>query len=242
MHDTALRALLSPLLILEAIWVLGKAQALPEAAGPRSGISGSGTDLRLAILGDSSAAGVGVADQHDALSGQLVQQLAKDFTVTWHLDALTGATTRSTLARLADARPKPVDVIIIALGVNDVTRLTPARSWVHQQQSLLDRLNTLYRPKQIYISGMPPIANFPLLPQPLRWTLGRHASKLERHRAAFLATRPDCTHVPFNLPLDARLVAYDGFHPAAPLYTLWANEMASRILSDWPTFSTSGTG
>jgi hypothetical protein len=78
------------------------------------------------------------------------------------------------------------------------------------------------------------MGHFPLLPEPLRWTLGRHATKLEHRRAAVLATRPDCTHVPFNLPLDPALMATDGFHPAAPLYTLWAKEMASRILSDWP--------
>jgi lysophospholipase L1-like esterase len=237
MIDTGLRAVLSPLLITQALRVRRTAQSLPEAAGPRSGTLGSGPPLRLAIIGDSSAAGVGVADQHAALSGQLTGMLAQDFTVTWWLDALTGATTRSTLARLADAAAKPVDVIVIALGVNDVTRLIPARKWVNQQQTLFDRLNTLYRPKHIYISGMPPMGHFPLLPQPLRWTLGRHAAKLERQRVAVLATRPDCTHVPFDLPLDPAMVAADGFHPAAPLYTLWAKEMANRIISDWPKYT-----
>ena len=234
MIDTGLRAFLSPLLITQALRVRRNAQSLPEAAGPRSGTLGSGPPLRLAIIGDSSAAGVGVAHQRDALSGQLCTMLAPHFTLTWQLDALTGATTRSTLSRLATAAARPVDVIVLALGVNDVTRLIPARKWVHQQQTLFDRLNTLYRPKQIYISGMPPMGHFPLLPEPLRWTLGRHATKLEHRRAAVLATRPDCTHVPFNLPLDPALMATDGFHPAAPLYTLWAKEMASRILSDWP--------
>lgn len=238
MYDTALRAILSPVLIAQALQVRRSAQSLPEAAGARMGTVGSGPALRLMIVGDSSAAGVGVTDQRDALSGQLAQHLAQGFNVTWQLDALTGATTRSTLTRLANAADHPADVVITALGVNDVTRLIPARNWVRQQAALFDRLNTLYRPKQIYVSGMPPMSHFPLLPQPLRWTLGRHAAKLEHRRAAFLATRPDCTHVPFNLPLDPAMVASDGFHPAAPLYTLWAKEMASRIISDWPKLST----
>ncbi|MDF3415663.1 SGNH/GDSL hydrolase family protein [Sulfitobacter sp. M57] len=237
MFDTVARAALSPLLIAQALHVRRSAQSLPEAAGPRSGTAGTGPALRLAIIGDSSAAGVGVTNQDNALSGQLVQQLAQNFTVSWHLDALTGATTRSTLARLAEAPARPFDVIVTALGVNDVTRLIPAKSWVRQQRGLFDRLNTLYHPKQIYISGMPPMAHFPLLPHPLRWTLGRHADKLERQRATYLATRQDCTHMPFDLPLDPALVASDGFHPAAPLYTLWAKEIASRILSDWPQFN-----
>ena len=237
MLDTIFRAILSPLLIAQALKVRHTAQSLPEADGPRSGIIGSGPPLRLAIIGDSSAAGVGVTHQTEALSGQLTQMLAQEFEVTWHLDALTGATTRSTLAHLQGATPRRVDVVIIALGVNDVTRLIPARKWVKQQQRLIDRLHILYQPKQIYFSGMAPIGNFPLLPEPLRWTLGRHANKLEEHRIAHMAKRTDSTHVPFNMPLDPTLMASDGFHPSAALYTLWAKEMASRIISDWPEIS-----
>lgn len=237
MIDTLARAILSPLLIAQALRVRRIAQSLPEAAGPRSGTRGSGPPLRLGIIGDSSAAGVGVDHQDYALSGQLTQMLGQRFNVTWHLDALTGATTRSTQKRLTNAARRPLDVIVIGLGVNDVTRLIPARTWVNQQKALIDRLHILYQPKRIYISGLPPMEHFPLLPQPLRWTLGRHAAKLERHRVAHLATRPDCTHMPFDLPLDRSMMATDGFHPAAPTYTLWAKEIASRIISDWPKIS-----
>lgn len=239
MLDTVFRAVVSPLLIAQALKVRRTAQSLPEANGPRSGTLGNGPALRLAIIGDSSAAGVGVPRQSEALSGALNQMLAQEFEVSWHLDALTGATTQSTLKRLEDAASTPLDVIIIALGVNDVTRLIPARTWVKQQQRLIDRLLTLYHPKQIYFSGMAPIEHFPLLPEPLRWTLGRHANKLERHRIAHLATLQNTTHVPFDLPLDPALMASDGFHPSAALYTLWAKEMAGRIISDWPKLSAS---
>ncbi|MEW9920867.1 SGNH/GDSL hydrolase family protein [Marimonas sp. MJW-29] len=238
MLDTAARLALSPLLVAQALRVRRIAQSLPEAAGPRSGRMGDGPPLRLAIVGDSSAAGVGVADQAEALSGQLARVLSDRHTVHWHLDALTGATTRSTLERLTEARPQPMDVVIVALGVNDVTRLVPASLWVRQQNRLLDRLRALHAPRRIYLSGMPPIRYFPLLPEPLRWTLGRHADKLETARIAALSDQPDCTHVPFELPLDPALMASDGFHPSARLYTLWAEEMASRISADWPSIQT----
>ncbi len=237
MLDTAARLLMSPLLVAQALQVRRTAQSLPEAAGPRFGTHGKGPLLRLGIIGDSSAAGVGVAHQSDALSGQLVEMLATQFEVTWQLDALTGATTRSTITRLANTPTRPLDVIVIALGVNDVTRLVPARVWVRQQATLIQRLRTLHAPAQIYLSGMAPIGHFPLLPGALRWTLGRHAQRLEKQRIAYLETCPDLTHVPFDMPLDPELMASDGFHPAAPLYTLWAKEMASRIISDWPDFS-----
>lgn len=237
MLDTAARLTLSPLLIAQALRVRRIAQSLPEPPGPREGCTGSGPLLRLGIVGDSSAAGVGASHQSEALSGQLVAALAAHFTVDWHLDALTGATTRSTLARLSDATPIRRDVIVVALGINDVTRLVPARQWVAQQQALLGRLSALHSPNRFYLSGMPPIALFPLLPEPLRWTLGRHADKLEARRMDWLKTRSDCIHMPFDLPLDFELMASDGFHPSPKLYTIWGKEMASRIISDWPAMS-----
>ncbi|MCX7558904.1 SGNH/GDSL hydrolase family protein [Sulfitobacter sp. F26204] len=234
MLDIVARLVLSPLLVAQALHVRRSAQNLPEAAGPRRGTSGMGPPLKLAIIGDSSAAGVGVAQQSRALSGQLVQILGAYFSVEWQLDAQSGSTTPSTISRLTQSTSRPLDVIVIGLGVNDVTRLTRTGKWITQQKTLIDRLRTLHNPKHIYISGLPPMGDFPLLPHPLRWILGRHARRLERHRRAWLATCPDCTLVPFDLPLRPDMMASDGFHPAAITYTLWAKEMASRILSDWP--------
>ena len=232
--DWVARALLSPLLIAQALKVRRTAQSLPEAAGPRNGVVGHGPTLHLRLIGDSSGAGVGVAQQSDALIGQVVAQLAPHFTVHWHLDALTGATTASTLARLENAKPHQTDILITALGVNDVTRLIPPGTWQRQQIDLLARLRALYGPRKIYMSAIPPVGRFPLLPHPLRWTLGRQARALETTQRKWLETQTDVALVPFNQPLDPKMMAPDGFHPSATIYTLWGKEMASRILSDWP--------
>lgn len=220
--------------MIQALLVRRGAQGLPEAAGPRSGICGSGPLLRLRIIGDSSGAGVGVAHQKDALAGQITQILGTSNKVAWLLDALTGATTCSTLARLKDAHPQPTDIVITALGVNDVTRLVPASLWVKQQHRLFARIQSLYDPRHIYISGMPPLAYFPLLPNPLRWTLAKHSKKLENNLKASIHGNPQITYVPFSVMTLPESMAEDGFHPSALLYTIWAKEMASRICSDWP--------
>lgn len=233
--DSAFRFVAAPLLITQALRVRRIAQSLPEAAGPRSGSIGSGPLLRLGIIGDSSAAGVGVTQQSAALAGQLTTALSAHFQVDWHLNALTGATTRSTLARLEAERPTPCDVVVVVLGVNDATRLTPASSWVRQQKALLARLTALYAPDLFVLSAMPPLDAFPLLPEPLRWTLGRHAAKMERHRLTWLATRKDVLHHPFELDPDPNLMASDGFHPSGKLYHIWGAQMAKRIITHWPS-------
>lgn len=234
MLDTAFRLAASPLLIAQALRVRRAAQSLPEPDGPREGLCGKGPLLRLGIIGDSSAAGVGASHQSLALSGQLSTALAARHRVEWHLDAVTGATTASTLARLAGARPRPLDAVVICLGVNDVTRLVPARVWVDRQARLIDRLTALHAPRRFYLAAMPPIERFPLLPEPLRWTLGRHARRLEARRLDWLAGRPAILHCPFEMTPAPEMVAPDGFHPSETLYALWAKQMASRILSDWP--------
>lgn len=65
--------LLGPLLLWQGRRVRATALRLPEAAGPRTA---EGSALRLLIVGDSSAAGVGAAHQDEALAGRLAQALA----------------------------------------------------------------------------------------------------------------------------------------------------------------------
>ncbi|MDF1729199.1 MAG: SGNH/GDSL hydrolase family protein, partial [Sulfitobacter sp.] len=145
--------------------------------------------------------------------------------------------TRSTLARLERQPPRKTDIVITALGVNDITRLTRPSQWIVLQQRLWDRIGTLYEPRRIYLSGVPPLAHFPLLPQPLRWTLGRQAAAFEAAMKDHLMQRQDVVYVPFDLPLDREMMAADGFHPAPRTYALWGKQMASRIISDWPEIS-----
>ena len=65
----AAKLLLSPILVAQALTTRARLPCLPEAAGDRAGVIGRGPLLRLLMLGDSSAAGVGVAEQGQALTG-----------------------------------------------------------------------------------------------------------------------------------------------------------------------------
>lgn len=237
MLDFTLRLALSPVLLTQAIGVRARALQLPEAAGPREGTIGSGPELSLLILGDSSAAGVGVDHQDQALAGQLAAQLSQGFTVKWRLVAKTGATTASTLKALKDQAHAPVDVVVTALGVNDVTHAVPFGRWQSQQQVLRKRIDQLFAPRLLYMSGVPPLGLFPVLPQPLRWTLGRQAARFDQALAKSLHGETHRHHIPFDLPLDHAQMAIDGFHPGPQIYAQWAKEMASRIITDWPDMS-----
>lgn len=226
------RLLMSPVLLAQAVQVRRRALQLPEAEGPRGGRAGAGPRLRLLIAGDSSAAGVGVDHQDQALAGQLVRALAADFTVEWQLEAQTGATTAQTLARLQALKAGPFDVAVTALGVNDVTRQVPMRRWLADQARIADLLATRFQVRAIWRSGLPPLSRFPLLPRPLRSVLGAQATAFDAALAG--ASIGPLKHLPFDeARLEPAMMARDGFHPGAPIYAAWGRELADAIRRDF---------
>lgn len=233
--DVLVAAALSPLLLVQAILLRKRALRLPEASGPRKGRSGQGPDLGVLIIGDSSAAGVGTDTQDSALTGQLVSSLAAHHTVDWQLIASTGATTPTTLKRLEEAELRTFDVVIVVLGVNDVTRGGPLVGWLRSHRKLRALLRDRTGAQRLYISQVPPLGAFPLLPDPLRWLLGRRALRFDAALLTAIEPEPDCAYVPLPETLDSRNMAEDGFHPGPVIYAAWAKEMARRILSDRPS-------
>jgi lysophospholipase L1-like esterase len=135
----AAKLALLPLLVWQGRQVRRKATRLPEAEGPREGVAGTGkVCLRVLIVGDSSAAGVGVDNQTQALAGRLSEALSQRLggSVVWQLIARSGDTTAQSLAALRTLSLHPADVMVTALGLNDVVAQVPPRRW-------LKRLNEL---------------------------------------------------------------------------------------------------
>ena len=228
MHLAATVAL-GPLLLLQGRHVRRVTPVLPEAPGPRTGREGSGPLLRLLILGDSAAAGVGAPTQRQALSGRLADALAPRFETDWTLLARTGATTQDALAMLASLPLAAVDVVVISLGVNDVTAgLSPGR-WIMQQAALVAQIREQFGAPQVLLSALPPMHRFPALPQPLRAWLGAQARRYNRALQTFAQETPGCTWVPLDLPLGVGDMAADGFHPGPAIYAGWADKLAGHV-------------
>lgn len=221
-----------PVLLAQALYVRARALKLPEPEGARQGETGSGPLLRLLVLGDSSAAGVGAMTQDQALLGQVTQRLARHAQVQYELVARTGARTGDVLAWLDDLQGRQYDLVVVATGVNDVIKAVPLRRWVQQEAALIDRLTGEFGARHVVISGLPPMHQFPLLPQPLRWVLGRQASRFDRHLRQMVADRPSCHMLHVSLDLDPSNMAPDGFHPGADVYALWAKLVCDTLLAD----------
>jgi lysophospholipase L1-like esterase len=232
MKHLAATIALGPLLLLQGRYVRRVTPVLPEPPGARQGRIGAGPAMRLLILGDSAAAGVGASTQGEALSGRLVQALACRFDLNWKLVARTGATTRETLQTLAAMEREPFDTVVTSLGVNDVTGGRSSRRWMIDQARLVALLREEFGARRILLSALPPMHLFPALPQPLRAYLGAQALRYNEALRGFAQTAPGCTWVPLDVTQDRAHMARDGFHPGPQVYAAWAARLARQIDAD----------
>jgi lysophospholipase L1-like esterase len=237
---TATKLALAPVLLWQGRQVRRNALRLPEAEGPREGVAGTGkVCLRVLIVGDSSAAGVGAKNQTQALAGRLSEALSQRLggAVVWQLIARSGDTTRVSLTALRKLSVHPADVMVTALGLNDVVAQVSPQVWLARLDKL-DRIAVKRAGvKHIVHAGIPPIHSFPLLPNPLRWVLGADALAYNRALSQWVKRWPERWWLPLpfenDQPSDSSvLMAEDGFHPGPAIYALWAEQLAGMITND----------
>jgi len=229
----AAKLALGPVLLPQARWLRRTALRLPEAAGPREGQVGEGDPvLRVLVVGDSAAAGVGVADQAQALAVQLSHALSGRLrgAVGWQLVAQSGVNAVECRALVAQADLRPADVVVTVLGVNDVSSQTSASRFAQELLLLWTDLRQRTGARQVVVCGVPPMHLFPAIPQPLRWYLGRYAVWLDR-AARRWTEQAGLGFCPVDWEAKEGFVAADGFHPGPALYPLWAQRLASLIVA-----------
>lgn len=239
----AAKLALSPLLVAQALHLRRTVERLPEAAGPRAGEEGDGPALGLLVLGDSSAAGVGVDNQGHALAQPLARHLAgaTGACVRWRLLARSGVTTAATLELLRTEPERHADVAVIVTGVNDVVEQVPSHRAVAAREALANHLRNAFGAQHVVFAPLPPVHQFPGLPQPLRWIAGADARRHDHALAQWAATRRDVSVADLGLRLNRGVMARDGFHPGAPAYRQCAIMLARHVAAEvWPRLHPNG--
>lgn len=231
----AAKIALGPLLLWQAQRVRRTTPRLPVAGGASAGEVGAGAPLRLLVIGESTAAGVGAAHHGEALAGELAARLAAKLgqRVCWRALGENGATARRALRLLEDANDAPAELAVVALGVNDVLEQTSAARWRRDVTALVAALHARTDAREVILLEVPPLARFPALPRPLRDVLGRDARRLDAALAR-VAARLDASdrrvrHYRFAFDGAREFFAHDGFHPSARGYARWAELIADRL-------------
>lgn len=217
---------------------MGEARArlsVPTAGVPHDPVPA--TPLRLLIAGDSAAAGVGVADQGSALSGQMVAALAPRVRLRWRLVARTGWRSADLYAALSALPPEPFDVALLSLGVNDVTAGMGSRRFTAAQVEIARLLADRFGVRLVLLTAVPPMQHMTALPRPLRDVLGLRAARFNAELRAAVAGMPGVQVLTPDMPFTPDMLAEDGFHPAAPAYRLWAKAAVGAMDQSLPTIT-----
>jgi lysophospholipase L1-like esterase len=230
----ALKLVLSPLLIAQALSTRRRTVALPEAEGPREGQVGSGPrPIRVLIAGDSSAAGVGVSTQEHAFAGHFTRTLHRRTgrAVRWRLRARSGLTTKQVHDLLMADPPPVADIAVVLTGVNDVIDLIAPHKAVRHRADIAEWLLSSGRVRYVLFGPLPPMNQFPLLPQPLRHVMAADARFHDKAMADWANGRHNVFHAPINLMLAPGAMASDGFHPGEPVYRA-CGELLARFVTE----------
>lgn len=215
----------SPVLIAQGRRLRRDTPRLPDAALPWIGALDGPDPLRLLVIGDSTAAGVGADTQDDALPGNLAREIQSlhGRGVAWRAIGENGATSRDLIERYLDeATASSYDVVFLSIGANDALGLRARRNFRRDIQTLLERLRLASPEAQILVSSLPAFFRFELLPNPLRFNLYLHSRSLE-DAAREVVTSLDRVHMsPPPPPYTEGFFASDLFHPSALGYRDWA--------------------
>ncbi|GLZ02911.1 hypothetical protein Acsp03_03780 [Actinomadura sp. NBRC 104412] len=226
--------LFAPLLLLQARRTARRTPRLDPASGADRGIiPGAVPLLRVVVIGESTAAGVGASQHAEALPGYLAGALSdrRDCGVTWTAVGKNGATARKVFRELVPAlNGASPDIVVITVGINDLIRRRPLRSWSLDLTALVAALRGRYDHAQVIVAGMPPVHRFPALPQPLRTVMGARARAMDRIMREVARTY-GALHVPMDpaMAADPGLFASDGFHPSPAGYRVWAQDLANAL-------------
>jgi lysophospholipase L1-like esterase len=194
---------------------------------PGGSPAASSRPVRIAWLGDSTAAGVGASSADQALPRQVARGLGRlvELRVLARSGARIADVVNEQAPKLAGlpAEEQP-DIILVSVGSNDVTHLTSNNTFRSLYLGLLDKL-----PKRAdkILLGVPDLGSAPRLAQPLRWIAGVRGGTLDsvvenmRDHGADYVNIADFTGPEFGAHPD-RYFAADEFHPNDAGYGLWA--------------------
>jgi lysophospholipase L1-like esterase len=188
--------------------------------------------LRLVLLGDSTALGVGVDAVTDTVGGQLAALLAEGAAgrrVELSCVAVSGSRSADLATQVARAlvgsRP---DVAIMLVGTNDVTHLGSSTDAAEQLGVATRRLRDAG--VAVVVGTCPDFGALRAFAPPLRQLLGwqsRRLAKLQavaaRSAGAVVVDLGGQTGAVFRA--DAGTLCHDGFHPSADGYRVWAHAL-----------------
>jgi lysophospholipase L1-like esterase len=204
--------------------------------------------LRLAVLGDSTTAGVGVERAEDALPYLLARHIADAEARAVHVVSYGWAGARvADLVRVqlpraleplrateTDAFLPGADVVAIVIGANDATHNTPPGRFRADLRATLECIRSAAPNARVVLAGIPAFRGALPRVQPLIFLADQYArllrpiSRSEALRAG-MAYADLASEVPPRLRGRTDVLSSDQFHPSVVGYSAWAEVIAEAL-------------
>jgi lysophospholipase L1-like esterase len=214
-------------LIAEYYWTTRR--PLPSLTGiDASGLIGhtpSPTPLRVVALGDSTLTGPGIDDPRDIWLPRALAHLDVPGGVELISLAVGGSCAADLVSRIDEAIGLDPDLVVVAVGCNDVIHSTPTRRFSATLDSVVARLHA--SGAVVAVANIGDLGSIARLVWPLSTLVTLRSASIRRAIETVAARRDrvvllDVT--PSNVGFrDRGVFAADLFHPAAEGHALWAD-------------------
>ncbi len=196
--------------------------------------SGTGEPVRIAVLGDSTVAGVGSPTVAESLPVLIAQRLADRMGVPVDVVGfgVSGARSADVADQLERVGPG-FDAVVVVIGSNDATHATP---WpdVRRQTEVALR-HAVDRGVEVVLAGTPRFSGTHIIPEPLRTAVDRYSGVLRGEQRAAVAAVAGTRFVDIAADASPRFAGRpeatspDGFHPSPIGYGFWADAIVPTL-------------
>ncbi|MDP2732159.1 MAG: SGNH/GDSL hydrolase family protein [Hoeflea sp.] len=233
---------LLPVALIKGLGVRRISPRLPPPGGrPRGQISEGPAEIRLLVLGDSSAAGVGAANIEDTLGPQLAARLheATGKPVSWRNAGANSAIAAQVRDHvIPNIEERDFTHVVLTVGTNDAKNFLSRSRFKQDFGGLLYAAHARWPEAKVYWSPVIDMTNVPALPRSLAFILALRVQIINAMGVQLCRERYGTAVDP--LPVEGpEGFASDGFHANAAGYRHWAAHLARFILDAAPAPSSS---
>jgi lysophospholipase L1-like esterase len=213
------------------------AQSPPPRCDGRYGTENAGSDIRLALIGDSSAAGYGVERARDT-TGALVaagisERLLRPVDLRCH--AVVGATSAALAPQVWRAVEYKPELAVILIGANDVTHRVRVSTASRHLANAVSELRAAGA--EVIVCTCPDLGTVRPIQPPLRWLARRWSRELAAAQTV-AAVEAGARTVslgdllgPQFASAPERMFGSDRFHPSAIGYAAAAGAILPTAIS-----------
>lgn len=225
-----------PVYVWQGLGVRRRTPRMLPASGPvRHRIEGGEPEIRLLVLGDSSAASVGIESSEQGIAAELARLLSARTgrAVVWRAAGFNSATSGQIRDHvLPNLAPEPWTHIVLSIGTNDAKNFHSAPRFKREFGGLLYALRAKWPEARVIWSPVVEMTRVPALPPMLGKILETRAGVINARGEALCYERGaiPATRLPILDP--AAGFSIDGFHASAAGYAAWAEHLLPMVLGE----------